>query len=34
MTLLGLYRILEVKGSLSFATITDKGPDLTQFLMD
>jgi hypothetical protein len=32
MTLLGLYRILDFKGVLSFSTITDKGPDLSSFL--
>lgn len=32
MTLLGLYRILEFKGSLSLKTITDKGPNLSSFI--
>jgi hypothetical protein len=32
MTLLGLYRILEFKGKLSFDTITDQGVDLSSFL--
>lgn len=31
MTLLGLYRILDFKGKLSFETITDTGPDLKSF---
>lgn len=34
MTLLGLYRILEFKGKLSFSTITDKGPNLDKFLVE
>lgn len=32
MTLLGLYRILDFKGTLSLDTITDKGPDLSSFI--
>lgn len=32
MTLLGLYRVLEFKGTVSFDTITDKGTDISSFL--
>jgi hypothetical protein len=32
MTLLGLYRILEFKGTLSLKTITDTGQDISSFL--
>jgi len=34
MTLLGLYRILDFKGSLNLSSITDSGPEISDFLKE
>jgi len=34
MTLLGLYRILDFKGSLNLSSITDSGPEISEFLKE